>query len=324
MLAACGGSSGDDNASPSYASGTQAAGKVDQGDVSMTKKLSGTLYYNYSAPMEAPRAMALDLKKKRYRVVSSGVSPTVSGETIAFIDFCSPLSLRLAVTDPDGFTNPLSECVERETITGKDLQGPAISPDSKKIAITNHKLQGEPDADDTYNLGSIVGAYEYSATQVFDLDGNLLAQFDGYGPATWTKDGQLILGGLGGDTGFGIYKVDKKLKNAKRIDDGRLKDSIWAIDAHPKRDRVAFIFNGQLFDMGLSDGKPKRLHQHGHFLAGLSYSPDGKMIAMVSNNTLDEAIQMGGSGYPIFVYDDGKVHNIRLPFVISGPLDWTK
>jgi len=320
-LSACGGSGSD-------TAGTQVAGKVDQGRVSMTKKLKGTLYYNFAAPMDSPAAMALDLKKKKYRVVSSGVSASASGDTLAFIDFCSPLSVRLAFSDADGFTSPLSECVDRETITGRDLQGLAMSPDGKKIAVLNHKLRRQPTAkekkEDPYGLQGIAGGYEYAATQVYDLDGNILAEFAGYGPAAWTKSNRLVLGGMGGDTGYGIYQADKKLKKLKRIDDGRIKDSIWAIDAHPKKNHVAFIFNGQLYDMSLSDGKPKRLHQHGHLLTGLAYSPDGKQIAIVSNDTLDEAIEMGGSGYPIFVYDNGKIHNIRFPYVITGPLDWTK
>jgi len=45
---------------------------------------------------------------------------------------------------------------------------------------------------------------------------------------------------------------------------------------------------------------------------------------MISTDNLEEGFDMPGNGYPIFVYDNGKVHNVMLPFPTSGPLDWTK
>ena len=319
MLAACGGP--DDGGKKASISGTQASDNSGQeGRISMTKKYPGTLYYNYVDPLEAPAAMAIDLKKGRYRTVSSGISASASGDTFAFIDFCSPLKVRLAIADGDGFTNPVSECVDRESI-GPDLEAPAISPDGKLIAVTNYQMWPPRKEDDwSYNLS----LKKYTATQVYDLDGKIVAQFKGYGPATWTRKGKLILAGLSDEAGFGVYEADKKMKKVKRIDDGRIKDKIWAIDAHPSKDEIAFIFNGQLFEMPLSSGKPKRLHQHGQLLSGLAYSPSGKQIAIVSVDTLEEAMDMGGSGYPIFIYDNGKLHNVRFPYVVAGPLDWTK
>lgn len=297
---------------------------ADQGNVLVSTRLKGTLYFNYVEPLEASRAMALDLRNKRYRVVSDGIDPAVGGKTLAFVDFCSPLSVQLAVQDKDGFTSPISECVERDSIGRRDLYGAAVSPDGQRVAVTNFELYAETNTDeDRYGLSAMVGATRYTATQVYSLDGQLLGQFDGYGPATWTKDGRLIIAGMGDDVGHGVFVVSKNLKSVKRIDDGRLKGSIQDIDAHPSKNEVAFIHNGQIFEMSLSSGKPKRVHAHGHTLSSLTYSPKGDQIAFVSTNTLDEAIQMGGKGYPIFVYDKGDVHSIRLPFVIAGQLDWT-
>lgn len=306
-------------------SGAQVSKAVTQGNVTTSKKLSGTLYFTYVDPLEAPRAMALNLKSKKYRVVSSGIRPTVEGETIAYVDFCSPLSVRVTVTDPDGFSNPITDCIERESITGKDFRWPAISPDGKLIAITNFQVEGEIDEEeDPYGLGKIIGSHLYTATQIYDLNGDLKAQFNDMGPATWDRKGHLLLAGLGGDVGYGIFKANKAMNSTERIDDGRLRDEVSAMDAHPKKDQLAFIFNGQLFEMSLSSGKAKRIHQHGHPLAGLSYSPNGKQIAMISTDNLSEGFDMPGSGYPIFIYDSGKVHNVMLPFATSAPLDWTK
>lgn len=321
ILSAC----SDSNQPNSEISGTQVSETVTQGTVTTSKRLSGTLYYTYVAPLEAPRAMALDLKSKKYRVVSSGIRPAVEGQTIAYVDFCSPLSVRVAVTDPDGFSNPITECVERETISGEDYRWPAISPDGKLIAITNFQVEGEIDEEeDPYGLGRIIGSHLYTATQIYDLNGELQAQFNDMGPATWTRNGRLILAGRGGEVGFGIFEANTAMSSTKRIDDGRIRDVVWAMDAHPKKDRLAFIFNGQLFEMPLSSGKAKRIHQHGHPLAGLSYSPDGKQIAMISTDNLEEGFDMRVSGYPIFIYDNGKIHNVMLPFPTSAPLDWTR
>lgn len=321
LMSGCGGSSPPIDKAP----GTQVAETVTQGSVITSKRLSGTLYFTYVAPLEAPRAMALDLKSKKYRVVSSGIRPAVEGQTIAYVDFCSPLSVRVAVTDPDGFSNPITDCIERETISEEDYRWPAISPDGKLIAITNFQVEGEIDEEeDPYGLGRIVGSHLYTATQVYNLDGELQAQFNDMGPATWTRNGSLLLAGRGGDAGFGIFEANKAMSSTKRIDDERIRDVVWAMDAHPNKDRLAFVFNGQLFEMPLTSGKAKRIHQHGHPLAGLSYSPDGKQIAMISTDNLEEGFDMPGNGYPIFIYDNGKVHNVMLPFPTSAPLDWTK
>lgn len=321
LFSACGG----DQAAGPEVSGTQVAETVTQGAVTTSKNFSGNLYFTYVEPLESPRAMALDLESKRYRVVSSGIRPAVQDQTIAYIDFCSPLSVRLAVTDPDGFSNPITDCIERETISEEDYRWPSISSDGTMIAVTNFQVEGEIDEEeDPYGLGRIVGSHLYTATQIYDLNGNLQAQFDDMGPATWTRNGRLILTGRGGEVGFGVFEADKEMSSVKRIDDGRIRDAISAIDSHPRSDQLAFIFNGQLFEMSLASGEVKRIHQHGYPLAGLSYSPDGKYIAMISTNNLEEGFDMPGNGYPIFIYDNGKVHSVMLPFPTSAPLDWTK
>ena len=61
---------------------------------------------------------------------------------------------RLAIVDPASGKQPL------------------FSPDGKLIAITNFQVEGEIDEEeDPYGLGRIVGSHLYTATQVYDLNG---------------------------------------------------------------------------------------------------------------------------------------------------------
>lgn len=185
VLAACGG--GEKNAP---AGEERSAQQTDQGKVTTSKKLKGTLYYTYADPLAAPATHALDLKKKRYRVVSNGIRTSVRGDQIAFVDFCSALSVRVTVIDGDGFTSPVTECIERESITGRDYQSPSISPDGKKIAVVNFQIRPPKKNDNSNDLMNAFGFEDYAATQVYDMDGNLLAQFKDMGPAAWTNQGR--------------------------------------------------------------------------------------------------------------------------------------
>ena len=298
------------------------AEQVTQQRAGISGSLKGTLFFNRAEPLEAVQVMALDLSSGRFRVAADGGSPSTWGDAIAYLQLCSPLALRLSVTDADGFVNPVSECVKRDNIT-PDFFAPALSPDGKRVAITNTAIP-DPKASDNPLEAWARGKDTYAATQIFDLDGQLVAEFRDMGPATFTRKGELLLAGAGGSAGYGIYRADKALKKTTRIDDGRIKAHINALDASPSNDRVAFVFNSALFEMDLSAGKPKRLHAHGYPLAGVAYAPKGKTIAFVSADPLQESYQMEGPGYSIFVYDEGEIEEIRLPFIPGAPLDWVR
>ncbi|MEL6752807.1 MAG: hypothetical protein AAFO57_02175 [Pseudomonadota bacterium] len=310
VLAACGGGNG--------ASDQNGDGSANSGSATTSKRLSGTLYFNSAEPLEAPQVMSMDLRRLSPVVAADGVYPSTWGRDLAYLSQCGPLSIKLSVVDVDGFTSDVSECYDLDVIT-PDVYAPAISPDGKYVSITNTALLAPKEPGDTYGLLRKT----YGATLVFDRDGKKVAEFKGLGNGTWTRDNRLVMSGLNAETGWGIYKAKRNLKSVERIDDGRLNGPIWGMDAHPRRDRVAFIFNSALWEMDMGSGAPKRLHNHGYPLAAAAYSPGGDQIAFISTDTMEEGHQMPGGGYPIFIYDDGDIETIMVNFIVSGPLDWT-
>ena len=298
--------------------GVQCQAQADLG----SHELSGSLYFERNEPLEANQVMTVDLNSGQLAIAADGSDGSTWGRDIAFLQLCSPLAVRLSVTDADGFINPISECFERDVIT-PDLIEPAISPDGRFVAVTNLSVPGGETSDDPLkNL--VLSRQTYAATHVYNRDGEIVGEFRGMGPSTWTKDGQLILAGLQEDPGFGIYRASSDFVGADRIDDGRLNAAIAAMDAHPSENRITFIFNSQLWDMALSDGKPKRLHSHGSPIGGLAYSPDGDTIAFVSVDALEEAYTTPKKGYHIWFYSDGEKFDVTLPIIPAGKLDWVE
>ncbi|MEO0365589.1 MAG: hypothetical protein AAF265_08860 [Pseudomonadota bacterium] len=315
LIAACGGgNNGGDAQSSGDSSENQTLG--------VPKGLRGTLIFTRNEPLKATKVMRLDLKRARYEVAADGWDPSMGDDSMAFLQACSPLAVRLAVTDADGFSGPASECFELDTIT-PDFFRPKMSPDDDLIAVANTAiLLPEDELPDTAAARFGIGDNTYTATQIYNPDGDLVAELRGFTLGEWTRRGRLVVVGGGGDKDHGLYLADKKLKTAKRIDDGRIRGEIVSIDTHPKEDRVVFVYNGQIFEMDIDSGSPKRIHSHGYPLSAVAYSPKGDAIAFVSSDPLDEAMETPGSGYHLYVLRDGEVDTIVLPFIPGGPLDW--
>jgi len=318
MLAACSGgeSDGDDRA------GGETPSALGPSQAWLEKRYAGTLYLESNDPMEAAQLLSVDMRTGRFGVVANGVEPASWGGDLAFVEYCSALAVKLSIQDSDGFTSPISECVELDLIT-PDFFAPQISPDGTLVAVTNTAIPSPAEPGQSALDMWAAGTATYAGTQVYDRQGRLVQEFRDLGPATWTRSGDFVLAGLGGETvGFGLFRADMDNGTARRIDDGRLQGPVTALDAHPKADRIAFIHCGALFEMALSDGAPKRTHAHGVPLAGLAYSPDGNAIAFVSADPLDEGIYTEGDGYPVHVFENGTVHEVRFPFIPGGPLAW--
>ncbi|MEL7311428.1 MAG: hypothetical protein AAFN07_07955 [Pseudomonadota bacterium] len=317
LLAACGGG-GD---APDDAEATSRDVAENQ-TLRVPKGLRGTLIFTRNEPLKATKVMRLNFKLGRYEVAADGWDPSIGENSMAFLQKCSPLAVRLAVTDSDGFSGPASECFELDTIT-PDFFRPKMSRDDELIAVANTAiLLPKDELPDTAAAQFGIGDNTYVATQIYRPSGELVAELRGFTLGEWTRRGELVVVGGGGDTGYGLYRADKKFKSTERIDDGRIRGEIVSLDTHPKKDRVVFVYNGQIFEMDLNSGSPKRIHSHGYPLSAVTYSPSGDAIAFVSSDPLQEAMETPGSGYHLYVLRDGEVDTIVLPFIPGGPLDW--
>ena len=315
LLAACG---GDDQ--PAAAPGTDTR---EAQSVGVPGGLKGSLFFIRDEPLKAPQVMRFDFKRGRYEVAADGWDPSMGDRVLAFLQTCSPLSVRLAITDADGFGSPVSECFELDTIT-PDFFRPAMSPDDRLIAVANTAIPlPEDELPDTAAAQFGIGDNTYVATQIYQVDGELVAELRGFTLGEWTADGRLVVAGAGGDVGYGLFLATRDFSSAERIDDGRIGGEILSIDTHPDDDRLIFVYNGQIFEMDLDSGAPTRIHSHGYPLSAVAYSPNGKAIAFVSADPLAEAMETPGSGYSLYVLRDEDVEVINLPFIPGGPLDWT-
>lgn len=319
-LAACGGSDDAPVAQERAAEKPVAGSKA--GNLRLPAGLKGTLIFERNEPLKRDQVMRMNMRSGRFEVAAEGWDASMGDQSMAFLQLCSPLAVRAAVTDADGFSSPVSECFERDTIT-PDFYRPKMSPDDKLIAVANSAIPLPKDQlPDTAAARYGIGDNTYAATQIYGLDGGLVAELRDFGVGEWTRDGDLIVAGVGGDVGYGLFRVDASFGKPERIDDGRIREEIISMDTHPNEDRVVFIYNGQIFEMDVASGAPKRIHSHGYPLSSVAYSPAGDDIIFVSNDPLDEAIETPGSGYHMFVLRDGDVEMITVPFIPGGPLDW--
>lgn len=318
-LAACGG--GDEAPVPEGRSAEQAVTSKAE-NVRLPSGLKGTLIFERNEPLKQYQVMRMNMRSGRFEVAAEGWDASMGDKSMSFLQLCSPLAVRAAVTDEDGFSSPVSECFERATIT-PDFYRSKMSPDDKLIAVANSAiLLPKDELPDTAAARYGIGDNTYVATQIYSVDGELVAELRDFGVGEWTHDGDLVVAGAGGDVGYGLFRVDSSFGKPERIDDGRIREEVISMDTHPSEDRVVFIYNGQIFEMDMTSGAPKRIHSHGYPLSSVAYSPDGDDIVFVSNDPLDEAIETPGNGYHMFVLREGDVEMITVPFIPGGPLDW--
>ena len=310
VAAGCGGDSGE------------GASAGESQSASLPRGLKGMLIFERNAPTEAHKVMRMDLRRGRFEVAADGFDASMGSGSLAFLQLCAPLSVRLAVTDADGFASPVSECFELDTIT-PDFYRPKMHPNDELIAVVNTAIPLPRDElPDTAAARFGIGDNTYAALQIYSVDDGLVAELRDFGVGEWTRDGDLIVSGAGGDVGYGLFRVGRDFESPERVDDGRIKGEIRSIDTHPRKDRVVFIYNGQIFEMDVSSGAPKRIHSHGYPLAAVAYSPKGDAVVFVAADPLSEAFETPNSGYNLYVLRDDEVDVLALPFIPGGPLDW--
>lgn len=308
-LAACGESDGT----------TEKAGKHGN------PRLSGTLLLESNEPLETERLIRLDLATGRYTVEVDGVEGRSASARIVFVQRCGDRGTgeRLAIADGDGFVNPASPC-ENDKLT-TNFHSTAISKDGKRIAAVDTMIvpDAKPGASALRNWARKADAQQ--GVRVYTATGDLLATFTGYVAPAWTRKGRLIMVGTGesGEAPHGIYAATPDLKSVARIDDGRLNNTIRGLEGHPQADRAAFIYNNQLWEIDLTSGAPQRRLAFDFPLAYAAYSPDGKKLAFVVQDPLDEGTKRAGDGvYFVHVLDGDTVLDVPIDFIPGGPLTW--
>lgn len=180
-------------------------------------------------------------------------------------------------------------------LTARKVAYPVISPDGQKIAFVRIK---EGPISSTFKF-----TVSFEGIVVYDRNGNLLAELNGYSQPEWLNDGRLLCSGLGsaqynfdkypGITDkYGIYLFNASLTNAKRIDNGyndahnpsvshdNSMIAYTAADAKSGRDAL------YIARIDGSDTKIIARSLPSERLYNTAWSPDGKAVAVVENADL--------------------------------------
>jgi len=257
----------------------------------------------------------IDLASGNKRRFLEGQQPSRHpGGTTSFLQACGTGVNRVALADAAGLSRALTACSSELPQPGdsRTYYGVSkLSPDATRVAVEVGY--------DIYFEGS------HFDTFVYDLEGALLAQWDGLFAPAWTLDGRLLL------AGEGLYLSNGALSTRERIDGGALSSPVNNPAVHPDGTRVVFEYNQGLWEMAL-DGTGLRELAHGPArLRYPAYSPDGRAVVYLAlpesdyydralyftdlerqrGHTLDlNGIVGGGPGY--------------VSIVPNGPLSWTQ
>lgn len=232
----------------------------------------------------------------------------------SFWQFCGTGVNRVALADASGLIRSITECSDQIPNPGDSptrFGFSRLSPDGQRIAV-------EVVYDVYFNPSR-------SSIRVYDLDGNVLADFaDRWAPA-WTPDGRLLM------TGEGFYLTDAALSEQQRIDDApALEGPLDNPCVHPSGERIVFEYNQQIWEMNLDNSSLRERVSGGARLRYPTYSPDGRYIAYLSTATedyYDRAVYFTDlqrdEGYRFDVIDI--IGNAAQPSVVpNGPLSWTE
>lgn len=300
--------------------GALAAGWRTPAEAQSATGLSGQMILGHRDGESGPNRVArLDLATGRVAIELDGYGPRVAAGQIIFFQKCGArgLGARAAVADQDGFTKPIGPC-DRNTILS-NLHNAAPSADLKRFAVVDEKIEARSgDWRARARAGSRRGVLVQQA------EGDQLGVLIGFDAPAWTRSGDLLMAGDGRAEGapYGIYRAAPDFSRADRIDDGRLNNRISSIVVAPSDDRVAFIYNGQIWEMRLSDGAPKRRLAYERPIAVVGYAPDGEKLAFIVENTLRERLQRNAGSYFVHVLDGGTVIDLPVRFKPFGPISW--
>jgi hypothetical protein len=308
---ACAGPGGD--SSPAGQANGEDAGRSGSGGGSSTTEgtmgnpgLRGLLTldeYDWGALGGRLGVIQLDLATGTKRRFLDGEQPSRHPNgTTSFLQACGTGVNRVALADARGLSRAVTACSSElpqpgDTRTRYGFS--KLSPDAERIAVeVGYEI---------YFEGS------YYDTAVYDLEGALLAEFEGMFAPAWTPDGRLVL------AGEGIYLTDAALSSPERIDGGALAAPVSNPVVHPDGSRIIFEFNQGLWEMNL-DGSELRERVYGPArLRYPAYSPEGRSIvylALPESDFYDRALYFTD-------LDSDDSYTFDLTGIVGGPADVT-
>jgi hypothetical protein len=174
---------------------------------------------------------------------------------------------RIKITDNTGNVT-VKQISENQLVDFDDFY-PAFSNSGEYYALT---LLNTADS-------GIFKGFETSGKKIviFNRNGQKVVDFQGYTQAAWTPTGTLIVAG-DGNSKRGLFVIDEKFKNVKRLVDEFETAQLPAIS--PDGKTVAFVKNDEIWTIGIDGSNPK-VAIFGATASFPTWSPDGKYVAAV-------------------------------------------
>jgi len=225
----------------------------------------------------------------------------------------------LSLINQEGFSKSIVPCPPKQNINQYSYKHVQLSPSKLLVAVERLRY--------VYPNGAFRSSELQTNVLIFDIKGNEIAKYDAFFAPTWLPNGQLLL--ASSRNRYGLFVTDKSFKSISQIDNNKLQAYAYNPDVSPSGKRVVFEYNQQIWIMNMDGTKLKRLLRGSKKIKYPTWSPDGKYIAYLrqdSRDCYDEAI------YFFEVDGEHKQSSLSTRKVyergetgypdITGPLSW--
>lgn len=221
-------------------------------------------------------------KHRLLTTFSKGVNPYIHDrQTITYAERCiDPVNFRIKIINENGVSSaPILPCTTAFNFEGYGSLGrikvAKYSSDRTKIALEIYRGA----------YGSLPVKYE---VKVFDVNSqNEIGTYTHFVSPDWNNDGSLLLSASDANQEKGIYIVNKDFLGApRRIDQGKVNQSVINLDVSPSGEKLIFSMSGQIWMMSINNNDKlsdlQKIISENANLNSATWSPDGKYIAYLS------------------------------------------